>query len=687
MAQARSQIDQVDRQFLDLLAQRMQAVNAIGAVKGQDQDSQLLDPDREQALLDQWVQEAESKGLSGYFVGRILREILNYSRRNQEHHLWDDDKKTATQKLLRVGYQGVGHCYSDMAIGKLFATRSQQKPQKRSYASFTAVIKALRGGELDYALLPVENSISGSIGEVNRLLTEPGISVVDEEVWQVEHCLVGLSEANLQGIRKVRSHPVALQQCQEFLGSLPDSEQEIWHDTAAAAESILEEGDPSIAALCSAEAARSLGMQILRRDVADQAQNFTRFLLLAQQAEEMDPRQLCKTSLIINLNHKEGALAECLQAFAGQNLNLTRLESRPQPQTPWQYQFFVDFEGRVGDPAVDLALDEIRKHSNHLRVLGSYPLRSFEAAAHQGKQAKRQAPTAKPTAKPAALPAEKKAELTPAQVKSLPKHALRPGQEPTVVDVSGVQVGGKKFTLILGPCAVENRQQVMDAAAMVHRHGAHIMRGGAFKPRSSPYSFQGLGFPGLDLLAEAGERNEMPIVTEVLRPEDLPGIVRKAHMVQVGARNMQNFALLKELGQIDRPILLKRGMSATLKELLQAAEYIMAGGNQRVVLCERGIRTFETSTRNTLDISAVPVLKTLTHLPIIVDPSHAAGRRDLVVPMALAAVAAGADGLIVEAHPRPDEALCDKDQALTEAHLVELFEKLQPILASQGRHM
>jgi 3-deoxy-7-phosphoheptulonate synthase len=234
---------------------------------------------------------------------------------------------------------------------------------------------------------------------------------------------------------------------------------------------------------------------------------------------------------------------------------------------------------------------------------------------------------------------------------------------------------------------VESRAQVQDAAAMAKSHGAHMMRGGAFKPRSSPHSFQGLGFEGLDLLASAGRDYEMPIVTEVLQPEHVQAIAEKADVLQVGARNMQNFALLKQLGKIRRPILLKRGMSATLKELLQAAEYIKDGGNQRIILCERGIRTFETATRNTLDISAVPVLKTMTDLPIIVDPSHAAGVRHLVVPLALAAVAAGADGLIVECHPRPEEALCDKDQALREEELDQLLKGLHPILQSQGRSL
>jgi 3-deoxy-7-phosphoheptulonate synthase len=228
---------------------------------------------------------------------------------------------------------------------------------------------------------------------------------------------------------------------------------------------------------------------------------------------------------------------------------------------------------------------------------------------------------------------------------------------------------------------------MIESAEMVKRHGATLLRGGAFKPRTSPYAFQGLGFAGLDLLVEAGRAYELPVVTEVLHPEDVERVGAAADMLQVGARNMQNFALLKEVGRARRPVLLKRGLSATIEELLLAAEYVMAGGNQRVVLCERGIRTFETATRNTLDISAVPVLRERTHLPVIVDPSHAAGRRALVIPLALAAAAAGADGLLIEAHPHPEEARCDKEQALTDEDLGVLVAALRPILAGQRRRL
>jgi 3-deoxy-7-phosphoheptulonate synthase len=259
---------------------------------------------------------------------------------------------------------------------------------------------------------------------------------------------------------------------------------------------------------------------------------------------------------------------------------------------------------------------------------------------------------------------------------NLRQAGLRPGGERTVVRIGEAEIGAGRFMLIAGPCAVESRAQIMQAAAMVKEAGAHVMRGGAFKPRTSPYSFQGLGFEGVELLRRAGDAYELPIITEVLRPEDVATVARTAHALQIGARNMQNFELLKQVGRCDRPVLLKRGLSASIDDLLAAAEYIMAGGNRQVILCERGIRTFETATRSTLDISAIPVLRERTHLPVIVDPSHAAGRRELVLPLALAAVAAGADGLIVECHPDPEQALCDKEQALTRTDMAELKAQL-----------
>jgi 3-deoxy-7-phosphoheptulonate synthase len=255
----------------------------------------------------------------------------------------------------------------------------------------------------------------------------------------------------------------------------------------------------------------------------------------------------------------------------------------------------------------------------------------------------------------------------------------------TTINIKGHIIGGKKIQVIAGPCAVENRTILMSIAEKVKGAGASFIRGGAFKPRTSPYSFQGLGEEGLKYLAYVRKKTGLPVVTELMDPRDMEVIVKYADIIQIGARNMQNFRLLLEVGTAKKPVLLKRGLSSTIKEWLMAAEYIMSRGNNKVILCERGIRTFETATRNTLDLSAVPVLKKLTHLPVVVDPSHGVGKWDLVAPMAKAAVAAGADGLVIEVHTNPEEALSDGEQSLKPDDFNKLMKELKPIAAAVGR--
>jgi len=257
----------------------------------------------------------------------------------------------------------------------------------------------------------------------------------------------------------------------------------------------------------------------------------------------------------------------------------------------------------------------------------------------------------------------------------------------TVIKVGDVTIGGEVLVVMAGPCAVETEEQLLEAARAVKAAGANILRGGAFKPSTSPYSFRGLGKDGLELLAQARQETGMPIITEVMTPQDVELVSRYADILQVGARNMQNFNLLDEVGKTQKPVMLKRGMSATIQEWLLSAEYILVQGNRQVMLCERGIRTFETYTRNTMDVSAIPIIKKLSHLPIIADPSHGTGKWHLVTPLSLAAVAAGADGLMIEVHPRPDQALKDGAQSLTFDNFQQLMAQVVRVAASVGRKM
>lgn len=257
----------------------------------------------------------------------------------------------------------------------------------------------------------------------------------------------------------------------------------------------------------------------------------------------------------------------------------------------------------------------------------------------------------------------------------------------TIVEVDGVTIGGDAIVVMAGPCAVENEQQLLDTARAVKAAGATILRGGAYKPSTSPYSFRGLGEQGLELLAQIKKETGLSIITEVMSLYDVELVAKYADIMQIGTRNMQNFNLLEEVGKTGKPVMLKRGLSATIQEWMLAAEYIMAQGNKRVILCERGIRTFETYTRNTMDLSSIPVIKKVSHLPIVADPSHGTGKWYLVAPMALAAVAAGADGLIIEVHPQPDAALKDGPQSLTFENFRQLMSKLEPVTTAVGRHL
>jgi 3-deoxy-7-phosphoheptulonate synthase len=263
---------------------------------------------------------------------------------------------------------------------------------------------------------------------------------------------------------------------------------------------------------------------------------------------------------------------------------------------------------------------------------------------------------------------------------------LRHGER-SVFDIAGRKVGGEHFALIAGPCTIETRDQTLQTADIVKEAGATMFRGGAYKPRTSPYAFSGLGQEGLRLLAEAKERTGLPVVTECMDVRDLEAVAEVADVIQIGARNMQNYTLLSEVGRCGVPALLKRGLSSTLEELLMAAEYILKEGNERVLLCERGIRTFETAYRFTLDLTAIPVLKELSHLPVVVDPSHAAGRRDLVEPLSLAAAAAGADGIIVEVHPNPEEAICDGPQQLRGSEFADYAARVEQAAAIAGKSL
>ena len=542
--------------------------------------------------------------------------------------------------LLKVAIQGEEGSFSQEAGIKYWGNSVVFIPKRTS----DEVIGAVEQGEADYGLLPIENSLIGSISTTYDTLLESQLQITGEVITPISHCLLALHKLPVNEIERIYSHPAALSQCSSFLENLKDCEIIPIYDTAGSAMKISKERGKKSAAIASRLAAKLYSLEILAERLEDYPNNQTRFIIIAK-TEEGSSGKASKTSIVFTTLHQPGALFEVLKVFNEYGINLTKLESRPHKIETWRYYFYLDFTGHKNDSAVKEALEELREQTNFLKILGSYP-------AWTGAK------------KPAPVRPEPREDKSHLPLYSIERKNKR--TEVTLADdnIGDVKIGGSEFTIIAGPCSVEGRKQLFKTASLIRESGVKVLRGGAFKPRTSPYSFQGLEEEGLKLLLEAKQAYGLFIISEVVSPTDVELVARYVDILQIGARNMQNFTLLKEIGKLKKPVLLKRGMSATIEEFLLSAEYILTQGNEQVILCERGIRTFETSTRNTLDLSAVPLLKQKSHLPVFVDPSHGTGNRNLVLPMSKAALVAGADGVIVEVHFQPESAMSDGNQSL-----------------------
>jgi 3-deoxy-7-phosphoheptulonate synthase len=569
--------------------------------------------------------------------------------------------------LMRVAIQGSYGSFSEAA-----ARRRWPDLEALPCRDVKDVVAAVRESRASAGCLPIENSLIGSVTTTYDLLQEAfgdgTLRLTHEILHPVHHTIMALPGASLSGIRRVLSHPVALGQCRVWLSEhLPDAELVSAWDTAGSAEIVAQEKNLVLAAIAARPAADAHGLVPLAERIEDDPTNQTRFLTFTR-AEAADglrspgPSRY-KTSLIVLVDHKPGMLALTLQAFGARGVNLMALQSRPERSAPWTYRFYVDVEGSASDPRVAEALEEIEALANKLIVLGSYE------AWTEGSRLSVPVPT----------PAHR------VEKPAIPLVDRRRYPEGSVVSVLDVRFGADSPVLIAGPCSVESEAMILETAAAVADAGGDMLRGGAYKPRTSPYDFQGLGVKGLRYLADARERTGLPVVTEVLSWEEVPVVAHFADMLQIGARNMQNFSLLRAASRSGKPILLKRGAGATIEEWLMAAEYVLAEGNPNVVLCERGIRTFERATRHTLDLNAVALVRERTHLPVIVDPSHAAGVRSLVTPLSMGSLAAGACGLIIEVHPDPDHAMSDGAQSLDFAMFEELARLVHPGRTGAGR--
>ncbi len=573
-------------------------------------------------------------------------------------------------------YQGVDGAYSQLVVDHYLRARAIDA-QTLGVPSYRAVATAVAGLRAEVGAIPIENAIGGTVREAYDLVAEFALVPLEEVLWRTDHRLLGVRGAALEGVREVLAHPLVIAECGKFLGGLARARAIPCEDTGVAAREVARGGNPTIAALAPAAAAQMYDLIELAANCADDPHTYSRFLIVraphlrkGSPLEQIVPAARRKTSLIFSLKDAPGTLARCLQHLAQGGVNLSKLESKPRLGHGTEHTFYADLDGDVAGAAVATALAAIKRDAKTLVVLGSYdahagapigvndgPVRATAEGIAETRHVRR--PSVAPDA-------------------ALPRVSRAAHPEGSTLQIGGVRIGDGEFVIVAGPCSVESREQILATAHAVERRGAVMLRGGAFKPRTSPYAFQGLGWDGVALLAEAGRATGMPTVSEVMTIDQVERMASQIDVLQIGARNMQNFDLLKAVGRTGHPVLLKRGLSATIDEILGAAEYILAEGNPNVILCERGIRTFETATRNTLDLSAVPVLRERSHLPVLVDPSHGVGVRRWIAPLCRAAKAVGAHGLLVEVHPNPAEAKSDKEQALT-------FDDFAEIVAELGR--
>lgn len=548
----RDRLDKIDRRILEAIADRQKIVQEVAQIKAEG-SSRVRDIEREENQLTRLTELARELGLDPYHVTKLYHEILEHSVRRQQEYLVDrQNPEQRSARSITVAYQGAEGAYSHSAVMKHFGPRGIEVASV-GYESFQQMLEAVKSGAADYGMLPIENTTAGSINEAYDLLARMNLTLVGEEVLEVQHCLVALENVPLPHIRRVFSHPQALAQCSNFLSSLHHCTIESFVDTALAVKKIHSERDISQAAVASQEAAELYGLAVIRRDIANQKDNYTRFVVVAREAVKYDLHIACKTSLIFATRDEKGALLKCLNVLAGYGLNLTKLESRPRPNVPWEYLFYLDFEGNIADAEVQTALQELTSNTSYLKVLGSYPARTIKES-RPAKPHRRFAsgPPLQAEAESSPQPQSEAAIADRAAGKPYKLVSRAQRSRDTTIAIGTIVIGAERRLVIAGPSAVESRDQILQCARIARNAGTDILSGGCFQPSTEPGGFAGLGFAGVELLVEAGRSVGLPVTTEVIDPADVQSAAKLVDVLQISGRNMQNFALLREAGRVDR---------------------------------------------------------------------------------------------------------------------------------------
>tara|TARA_B100001750_G_scaffold248419_1_gene279300 strand:+ start:298 stop:2331 length:2034 start_codon:yes stop_codon:yes gene_type:complete len=650
--QCRKDINSLDKSLLELLAKRRTVSRKVIEDK-LERGLDLRDPAREGEVLDTLIKAGRKLGLDAHFVTRVFHEIIEDSVRSQESFL-QNNLNPSTEKMLCIAYQGVEGAYSFLA-GEKFFRGQLDNCSFEGYKSFADVVASVENGQADYAMLPIENTTAGSINAVYDLLLATKLNIVGEEVFPVQHCLLGVEKAPLSTIRRIYSHYQALAQCSDFLSRLKNCDQETYMDTAEAAKKISAEADPSQAAIASEEAGRIYGLKVLKRNLANQRENFTRFVVVAPRPSQVDSRVPCKTSLVLSTGHHEGALLKALAILDEHKINLTKLESRPMQGSPFTYIFYLDFEGNASDPKIQEALVRLSGATNYLRILGTYPRERHDKTRPSTRSRVPEKTDIEEEAVAAPAPAEAvaPADSGNGEGRNLTDLSIKP--EGTILRLGETELGGSEYVVFAGPDCISSMDQIGAHARQVSECGAMVLHGSCLEASDSPFKTRRVNFNLLDVLTTAGKDFGLPVMTEIESVLDVAQAAQLADLLKIGPRNMQNFSLLEEAGKTGRPIVLCRGLSATNDEFLEAAECVLVQGNQQVILCERGTRIDERNSRNTLDLGTVASIRQMTHLPVLIDPSRAIDHSGLVLPLASASRAFGAHGLVVDVRQSGNE--------------------------------
>lgn len=624
LQQLRNRLDELDHDLLGRLKQRQELVRDLTLYK-QEQGLPLRDMLRESSRIEQVLLWAQELGLDPHLVKHLAQRVLEYSGRYAES-LLTHGEELARHRVV-VSYQGTGGAYSEMAAEQHFGPR-QVALETRGYESFEATLQAVANGEADYGMLPVENTTSGSITDAYDLLAETDLVVVGEEVFRVQHCLVGLPGARLDQVRHVFSHPQGLLQCSRFIAQQPGCKAEAFVDTAMSVVKVRDEADPSQAAVASERAAERYGLEILARDIANQKNNFTRFMVVARSPIQYDSRIACKSSLIFATAHSEGALLRCLSALSARHLNLTKLESRPRPGKPFEYLFYLDFAGNMADEHVRAAVAELKQHTKFFKVLGSYPARAVPRAAASTER----------------------------------------GANAFAVSVGPHSLGSGPPLLLAGPRVVRDRSELQGFARLARDGGAVVLRAPSFSAPRSAGDCTGPGEDGLPWLTEVAHRHDLQLASNPVGVPQVQRLAGQVSLLELLGSQVHDFGLLERVGRVDCPVLLHRDPLSTDEDYLAVVQRVRKGGNQQVVLCQPVPAALVTAPDAEALQALVAGLRRAEAAPLCFAVTVGAEPPVQFAELINACLQAGADGLVLEVDLAPGQSASPRlFQVATEA--------------------